>query len=84
MPEFAPLAEVVAEVPSVKAVPILTRPRFRVLHVNELRAEEEARPKLYRSEGLVRVIFGTPHGAEPAAQESIKSVTFSTKSKPIP
>ncbi|MBC7890576.1 MAG: hypothetical protein H7Y12_00060 [Sphingobacteriaceae bacterium] len=41
------------------------QPRFRVVPENELRVAEEARPKLYRSEGTARVMLGFPTAPEP-------------------
>lgn len=72
--EPEPLPEVAAGVPAAKAVPVPVRPRFRVVHVNELRAEEEARPKLYRSEAWVRFGYPTEAGGElPAIKPIISS-----------
>lgn len=46
----------------------ITKPkrRFRVMHENELRAEEEAAPKLYRTDHFVRI--GTERSDEPITE----------------
>jgi hypothetical protein len=77
-------AEVAARAPVPQTVPAPVRPRFRVVHVNDLQAEEETRPKLYRSEGMVRVVFGTLQAPGTALPEPVKSFTFSKKSNSIP
>ena len=57
--------------------------RFRVVHENELRAEEEASPKLYRTEHFVRL--GTKRSEEPAPEENRPSpyMSLTQQTKPI-
>lgn len=54
--------------------------RFRVMHVNELTAEEEARPKLYRTEHFVRL--GTGASQPQASTESVPALVIPFASKP--
>lgn len=56
--------------------------RFRVVHVNELRAEEEIRAKLYRTEGFVRL--GTGRKAEPTRDEPTTVLILPLSSKTNP
>lgn len=76
-PEPLPVAEVAGGVPPATPSPVPLRPRFRVVHANELRAEEEARPKLYRSEAWVR--FGYPTELGGGELPTIKPIIFSRK-----
>lgn len=41
--------------------PTKVKPRFKVVHENELQAEEEARPKLYQTSNFVRLGTGQMH-----------------------
>lgn len=54
--------------------------RFRVVHENELQAEEEARPKLYRTEHFVRI--GTGERSELTPNENPPSLTLPLTHKP--
>lgn len=44
--------------------PTKAKPRFKVVHENELQAEEEARPKLYQTGNFVRLGTGQMHETE--------------------
>ncbi|MFD2570113.1 hypothetical protein ACFSUS_05665 [Spirosoma soli] len=53
--------------------------RFRVVHENELRAEEEARPKLYRSEHFVRLGTGSQRAIDDVRPSSPIILPLTTK-----
>ena len=53
--------------------------RFRVVHLNELQAEEEARPKFYRTEGFVRL--GTGRQDRPTYDEPTDAIILPLTSK---
>lgn len=61
-----PVASLTEPTPK-SAVAIASKRRFRVVHENEIRAEEETRSKLYRTEGFVRL--GTGRNDEPVRDE---------------
>ncbi|SOD89568.1 hypothetical protein [Spirosoma fluviale] len=54
--------------------------RFNVVHANELRAEEETRPKLYPAENFVRI--GTGERTESISDESRPALTLPLTHKP--
>jgi hypothetical protein len=54
--------------------------RFQVVHENELRAEEETRPKVYRTEHFVRL--GTGQREESAQEERHSTLIMPLTSKP--
>ncbi|QHV97995.1 hypothetical protein [Spirosoma endbachense] len=54
--------------------------RFRIVHENELRAEEETRPKVYHTEHFVRL--GTGQREEPAQEERHSTLIMPLTSKP--
>ncbi|CAN5583841.1 hypothetical protein BH09BAC4_BH09BAC4_00490 [soil metagenome] len=54
--------------------------RFRVVHENELQAEEEARPKLYRTDHFVRI--GTGERSEPTSSETHPALRLPLTQKP--
>ncbi len=82
--------QIVAEVPPVvEKRPELSKPnvatttakrRFRVVHENELRAEEEARPKLYRTDHFVRL--GTGQSEELVPDEDRPTLLMPLTNKP--
>ncbi len=66
-----PVAAAVVEKPvSPGKTGVPAKPRFRVVPANELLAEDEARPKLYRPEGTARVTLGFPTKTTPVAEPS--------------
>ena len=75
-----PIAEKLVQ--SQKPAIAQTRPkhRFQVVHQNELRAEEEARPKLYRTEHFVRI--GTVQPDSPTPEERQPAPVMSLTNKP--
>lgn len=58
---------------------IRPEPRFRVVPANEILVEEEARPKLHRNEGFVRVFIGAPVPTELNHSEPHRPLILSTK-----
>ncbi|WP_080058745.1 hypothetical protein [Spirosoma aerolatum] len=67
-----PLKRNVADLPAKR--------RFRIVHQNELRAEEEARPKLYSTENFVRL--GTGQRAEPLSDDHRPALVMPLTNKP--
>lgn len=61
------------------AVAAAPKRRFRVVHLNELQAEEEARPKFYRTEGFVRLGTGRQDG--PTHDEPTAAIILPLTSK---
>jgi hypothetical protein len=80
-PEISSHSEAVVRLPAKPVFSekklVESKPRFRVVPANELLAEEEARPKLHRSEGTARVTLGyraTPEPT-PAAPPPVLTLT---------
>ncbi|QIP16164.1 hypothetical protein G8759_27765 [Spirosoma aureum] len=53
--------------------------RFRVVHENELRAEEETRPKVYRTENFVRLGIGRSEESVPEERRSTLIMPLTSK-----
>jgi hypothetical protein len=69
-----PTVEKVPEPPKLKTAVAISKRRFRVIHENELRAEEETRPKIYHTENFVRL--GTGRSEEPVREERRPALTL--------
>jgi len=70
-----PLEQRVSEPESPAAVassPV--KPRFQVMHINEYQAEEDAQPRLYRTQNLVRLGAAEPPSETAPAPPSMKIV----------
>lgn len=78
--EVSPVVEKLPELSKPKVASATPKRRFRVVHENELRAEEEARPKLYRTDHFVRL--GTRRGEEPMPEERRPTLIMSLTHKP--
>lgn len=63
-PATTPVVETMSEARQANVAAATPKRRFRVMHENELRAEDEAAPKLYRADSFVRL--GTGQRSEPA------------------
>ncbi|MCY7349370.1 MAG: hypothetical protein LH606_01710 [Cytophagaceae bacterium] len=76
-----PLVNPTPPPPTVATRTVKTRSqsRFRVVHANEIMAEEEARPKLHREEGFVRVFISIPAPPEANRSELHRPLILSTK-----
>jgi hypothetical protein len=77
--DVTPITEKLPE-PKPNVAVIAPKHQFRVVHENELRAEEEARPKLYRTEHFVRV--GTGRREETGPEEQRPTLIMSLTNKP--
>ncbi|AKD57530.1 hypothetical protein [Spirosoma radiotolerans] len=68
------------DVPRQKVIGARPKRRFQVIHENELRAEEEAQPKLYRPDHFVRL--GTGQTNEPSPEASRPTLLMPLTNKP--
>ncbi|GAB3969007.1 hypothetical protein GCM10028806_14260 [Spirosoma terrae] len=55
------------------------KPRFKVVHENELKAEEEARPKLYQTGNFVRLGTGQLHETEQPERQPALVIPLTNK-----
>lgn len=78
--EVTPIVERLPEVTTPNVVKVMPKRRFRVVHENELRAEEESWPKLYHTEHFVRL--GTGPGEKPVPDESHPTLLMPLTTKP--
>ncbi|SFE17103.1 hypothetical protein [Spirosoma endophyticum] len=78
--EVLPIIEKPVERSKPNVAATALKRRFRVVHENELQAEEEARPKLYRTEHFVRI--GTGERSEPAPNENRPALRLPLTHKP--
>lgn len=65
---------------SSTAVAVAPKRRFRVVHLNELLAEEEIRPALHRTDRFVRL--GTGDHGQPAPETAHPTITWPLTNKP--
>ena len=63
-----------------KVIQVKPKRRFQVVHENELRAEEEAQPKLYRPDHFVRL--GSGQVEEPQPETGRPALIMSLTNKP--
>lgn len=78
--EVPPVVEKRPELPKPNVATTTAKRWFRVVHENELRAEEEARPKLYRTGHFVRL--GTGRDEKPVPDEDRPTLLMPLTNKP--
>ncbi|GAB3951434.1 hypothetical protein GCM10028805_31550 [Spirosoma harenae] len=78
--ELIPLVEKQPEPRKGKIASTTPKQRFKVVHENELRAEEEARPKLYPTQNFVRL--GSGQREEASVDSRMPTLTMPLTHKP--
>lgn len=77
--DIALVREKLAQPEKINAAAVAQKRRFRVVHQNELRAEEEARPKLYRAEHFVRIGIRQPDSPAPDERQPAPIISLTSK-----
>ncbi len=77
--EVPSVIEKLAQPEKINVAAVIQKRRFQVVHQNELRAEEEARPKLYRAEHFVRIGTGQPDSPTPEERQPVPIMSLTNK-----